>query len=206
MRKLFDFDLKFDREIVAITILSTLLIMIDYYQRLTPIEALDRVALYLVIPVGVILLVFRKAPRDYGFQWGDWQAGLKLTGLLMLVGAPILWWVARSSPAMVDYYAQQWNGATPLITFLDLIGWEFFFRGFLLFGYARIFGAHALWLQAVPFALAHLGKPAVETYTTIFGGFLFGLAAWRTRSFVYPFLMHWFVATFTIWAAAFSGG
>jgi len=74
----------------------------------------------------------------------------------------------------------------------------------LLFGYARLFGSHALWLQAVPFALAHLSKPPVETYSTIFGGFLFGLVAWRTRSFVYPFLIHWFIATFTMWAASLA--
>lgn len=202
MKKLFTFDLKFDREIVALTILSALLIMVDYYNRLTPLKAIDRVALYLLIPLGVILLVFRKSPKEYGFQWGDWRAGLALTAIVITIATPILWWVARSNPAIMDYYGDQWNAATPLITFLDLIGWEFFFRGFLLFGYARVFGANALWLQAVPFALAHLGKPAIESYTTIFGGFLFGLVAWRSQSFVYPFLIHWFIATFTIFAAA----
>ncbi len=202
IRKLFTFDLKFDREVVAITILSTLLLMVDYYQRLTPLKAIDRVALYLLIPLGVILLAFRKPPREYGFTWGDWRAGLALTAIIIAIAAPILWFVARSDPAMVRYYSEQWGAATPLITFLDLIGWEFFFRGFLLFGYARVFGANALWLQAVPFALAHISKPAVETYSTIFGGFLFGLVAWRSKSFVYPFLIHWFIATFTIFAAA----
>ena len=202
MRKLFTFNLHFDREVVAITILSTLLLMVDYYQRLTPIKAIDRVALYLIIPLGVIVVAFRKPVRDYGFQWGDWRAGLALTGIVIAIAAPILWFVARDNPAMVAYYAKQWGPAAPLLSFLDLIGWEFFFRGFLLFGYARVFGSHALWLQAVPFALAHLGKPAVETYSTIFGGFLFGLVAWRSRSFVYPFLIHWFFSTFTIFAAA----
>lgn len=202
MRKLFTFDLHFDREVVAITILSTLLLMVDYYNRLTPLKAIDRVALYLLIPLGAILLAFRKPPREYGFQWGDWRAGLALTAIVVAIAAPILWFVARSDPAMIRYYAKEWSAAAPLLTFLDLIGWEFFFRGFLLFGYARVFGAHALWLQAVPFALAHLSKPAVETYSTIFGGFLFGLVAWRSQSFVYPFLIHWFIATFTIFAAA----
>lgn len=202
MRKLFDFDLKFDREVVAITILTTLLLMVDFYERLTPIVIIDRVALYLVIPLLVIILGFRKSPREYGFQWGDWRAGLALTAIVIVIAAPILWFVARNDPAMVAYYADNWGPAAPLITFLDLIGWEFFFRGFLLFGYARVFGAHALWLQAVPFALAHLGKPAAETYSTIFGGFLFGLVAWRSRSFIYPFLIHWFISAFTIFAAA----
>src|SRR3990172_6684314 len=201
MRKLLTFDLKFDREVVAITILSTLLLMVDYYQRLTPLKAIDRVALYLLIPLGVILLAFRKSPREYGFSWGDWRAGFALTAIIIAIAAPILWFVARSDPAMVRYYSKEWSAVAPIFTFLDLIGWEFFFRGFLLFGYARVFGANALWLQAVPFALAHIGKPAVETYSTIFGGFLFGLVAWKSQSFAYPFLIHWFIATFTMFAA-----
>ncbi|HLE74286.1 MAG TPA: CPBP family intramembrane glutamic endopeptidase [Anaerolineales bacterium] len=203
--ELFKFDLDFNREIVAITILSTLLLMVDYYQRLTPRKELDRVGLYLLIPLLVIALAFRKSPGEFGFQWGDWRAGLALTAIVIAAAAPVLWLIARSDPAMLRYYAQQWSAAAPVYAFLDLIGWEFFFRGFLLFGYARKFGSHAIWLQAVPFALAHLSKPAVETYSTIFGGFLFGLVAWRTRSFVYPFLIHWFVTVFTIFAAASAG-
>ncbi len=203
--ELFKFDLDFDREIVAITILSTLLLMVDYYQRLTPRKELDRVALYLLIPLLVIVLAFRKSPREFGFQWGDWRAGLALTAIVIAAAAPVLWFIARSDPAMLRYYAQQWSAAAPVFTFLDLIGWEFFFRGFLLFGYARKFGPHALWVQAVPFALAHLSKPAVETYSTIFGGFLFGLVAWRTKSFVYPFLIHWFITMFILFAAAGLG-
>ncbi len=66
----------------------------------------------------------------------------------------------------------------------------------------RSFGTNGLWLQAVPFALAHIGKPSIETFSTIFGGFAFGWLAYRTRSFVYPFLLHWFVGTFAILVAA----
>lgn len=202
MKKLFEFNVKFDREVVALTIVSTLLLMIDYYQRLTPIKVIDRVALYLIIPLGIIIFAFRRPVGEYGFQLGDWRAGLALTGLVVAIGAPVLWLVGRNDPAMVSYYAHQSGPAAAVYTFLDLIGWEFFFRGFLLFGYARFFGANALWLASVPFALAHISKPAVETYSTLFGGVLFGLVAWRTRSFLYPFLIHWFVSTFTIYAAA----
>ncbi len=73
------------------------------------------------------------------------------------------------------------------------------FRGWILFAYLQRYGDDALWLQAVPFALAHLAKPQVETLTTIFGGFLFGWVAWRTRSFLYPFLIHWYIFTLVVW-------
>ena len=202
MRNLFKLDLHFDREVVTITIVSTLLLMLDHYHNFTGVKVLDRVALYLILPLAIILFVERKRPGEYGFQFGDWKAGLALTALAILIAAPILWWVSSSDPSMQKYYQSLLTPALPIMTFLDLIGWEFFFRGWILFGYARRFGDNALWLQAVPFALAHIGKPEVETLSTIFGGFLFGLVAWRTRSFVYPLLIHWFVFTFTVIVAA----
>ena len=88
-----------------------------------------------------------------------------------------------------------------MLTIVELVAWEFFFRGFIFFGYQEQFGDHALWLQAVPFALAHFGKPAAETLTTLFGGFLFALVARQTGSCFYPFLIHLFVALFTKFVA-----
>ncbi|MBN1439838.1 MAG: CPBP family intramembrane metalloprotease [Anaerolineales bacterium] len=195
-------QLSFDREIVAITVASTLLVMVDYYYELTPVSGIDGVGLYLLIPLAMVVFGFRRPVREYGFTLGDWKAGFAITGAAVMVMAPVLWAVGRADPSMRTYYSWQATRILPLMTFLDLLGWEFLFRGFVLFGYEKKFGVHALWLQAVPFAMAHITKPAVETLSTIFGGFAFGWVAWRTRSFLYPFLIHWFVATFTILVAA----
>jgi membrane protease YdiL (CAAX protease family) len=115
--------------------------------------------------------------------------------------APIIYYLGHGNSSMKTYYERFLVGL-PWTTFLDLIGWEFFFRGWILFAYAKKFGPEALWLQAVPFAMAHIGKPEVETLSTIFGGFAFGWIAWRTHSFVWPFLIHWFIATFIILVAS----
>jgi len=200
MKKLFGPKITFDWKIVTITITSTLLLMVDHYHRLTPYKYLDRVILYLFIPLVFILFVFRESPRVYGLTLGDWKSGLVITLGGILLMTPIIWYLGKSDPATTDYYKSR-VGGLPWTTFLDLIGWEFFFRGWILFGYARKFGPEALWLQAVPFALAHIGKPEIETLSTIFGGFAFGWVAWRTRSFLYPFLIHWFIATLIILVA-----
>jgi len=42
--------------------------------------------------------------------------------------------------------------------------------------------------------------------STIFGGFAFGWVAYRTKSFLYPFLIHWFIGTYIIIVAAGGGG
>jgi membrane protease YdiL (CAAX protease family) len=192
--------LPFDWKIVTITIVSTLLLMVDHYHRLTSDKGLDRTILYLAIPLIFVIFVFREDPREYGLTPGDWKAGGLITGLAILLIAPVLWLAAHEG-TMHAYYERQLGGL-PWNTFVDLLGWEFFFRGWILFGYARRFGPEALWLQAVPFALAHIGKPEVETLSTIFGGFVFGWIAYRTKSVLYPFLLHWFIASFTILVAA----
>ncbi len=196
---------RFDAKITTITIVSTLLLMVDYYHALTPLKALDRTLLYLVVPLLVILLFFRQSPADYGFRLGDWKTGLAFTLGAIALLTPLLWLILRGDTSMRFYYAPLLNGPIPLPleTFLELFGWEFLFRGWLLFGYERQFGGDALWLQAVPFALAHISKPEVETLSTIFGGFAFGWLAWRTRSFLYPFLIHWYIFTLV---ALLAGG
>ena len=193
--------LTFDWKIVSITIISTLLLMMDYYHRFTAHKYWDRVILYLVIPLMIIVIFFRENPKEYGFSLGDWKAGLVITAIGILIMAPVIYYLGSGNPSMQDYYKPYVKGL-PWNTFLDLIGWEFLFRGWILFGYARKFGPEALWIQAVPFALMHNGKPELETMSTIFGGFAFGWVAYRTKSFVWPFLIHWFIATFIIVVAA----
>ena len=204
MRRLLGERPTFDWKIVVVTVVSTLLLLVDAYHPLTAWKYLDRVILYLVIPLAITTLLFREHPRGYGFTFGDWRAGLALTVGAITIMAPVIWLLGRESGAMQEYYEGLAAGL-PWTTFLDLIGWEFFFRGWILFAYARRFGAEALWLQAVPFTLAHAGKPELEVLSTIFGGFAFGWLAYRTRSFVWPFLVHWFVATLVIVAALSAG-
>jgi membrane protease YdiL (CAAX protease family) len=203
MKKLLNFNLEHDWKMAVATITVTILIIIDRYQDLTASVYLDRLILFLLVPLAMIILLFRESPAEYGFGIGDWKAGLALTGLVILVAAPILWFVAKGDVSMQEYYTRMLKPALPLNAFLDLIGWEFLFRGWLLFLYARKYGpADALWLQSVPFALAHLGKPELEVLSTIFGGYVFGLVAWRSKSFLYAFLIHYFVYTFTILVAS----
>jgi uncharacterized protein len=198
MRKILGRPLNLDWRIAVLTVTSTLLIMIDAYHNFSPWKYVDRALLYLAIPLLITVFIFREAPREYGFQLGDWKTGLLLTLGGIALMTPIIWFLGHNNPAMHTYYKPYLKSNLLLLTFLDLIGWEFIFRGWLLFGYGRKFGAEAIWLQAVPFAIAHIGKPEIETLSTIFGGFAFGWIAWRTRSFIYPFLIHWYIATLVI--------
>jgi uncharacterized protein len=201
MKFLIGEKLNFDWKIVTVTIVSTLLLMVDHYQKIFAYKYLDRFLLYFIIPLLITILLFRQNPREYGFSFGDWKLGLTYTLIGIALMSPVIYFLGQNNQSMKIYY-ERFVVGLPWTTFLDLLGWEFFFRGWILFAYVRKFGPEALWLQAVPFALAHVGKPEVETLSTIFGGFAFGWVAWRTRSFFYPFLIHWFISTFIILVAA----
>lgn len=195
----------FDLKLTLIIIMGTILPMLDFYNhRITGTKAYDRMVLYFVVPMAVILLLFRESPTEYGFRLGNWKVGLMWTVVGCLLMAVILWFVART-PAMKSYYTAKAPENTAYliyITAVDLFGWEFFWRGLALFGMARVLGpGPAIWLQAVPFAFMHLGKPELETLTTLFGGAAFGFVAWQAGSFLYPFLIHWFIASFTMLVA-----
>jgi membrane protease YdiL (CAAX protease family) len=197
-----DFDLK----LTLIIIMGTLLPMVDYYNyRITGTKAYDRMILYFIIPMAVILLLFRDRPAEYGFQLGNWRVGLMWTIIGCVSMAVILWFIVRT-PSMQRFYAAK-APDNPLyliyITAVDLFGWEFMWRGFMLFGLAAVLGpGPAIWLQAVPFAFMHLNKPELEALTTLFGGAAFGFIAWQSGSFLYPFLIHWFIAAFTMLIAS----
>lgn len=195
----------FDVRLTLLIIFSVIVPMIDYYDLpTTGTNAYDRFILYFIGSVLFIKLVYREPLAHFGFRWGDWRQGLKWTAVGCLFMAPILWFLART-PEMQAYYEALAPDGVGRIVFqngVELFGWEFVWRGLLLFAFARYFGpGPAIFLQAVPFAYMHLGKPAVETFSTIFGGAAFGFIAWKTQSFVYPWLIHWFILTFTMLVA-----
>lgn len=193
----------FDVRLTLLIIFSVVVPMLDYYNhQITGTKAFDRFIFYFVGSAVFIWLVYREPLSEFGFRWGDWRRGLLWTVLGCALMAAVLWFLART-PEMAEYYQRKAPAEATwqivLLNGIDLFGWEFLWRGLVLFAFARAFGpGAAIFLQAVPFAYMHLGKPEVEALSTIFGGAAFGLIAWNTRSFVYPWLIHWFILTFTM--------
>lgn len=193
---------QFDGRVTLLVVLSTIVPMVDYYNHsLTSLKAVDRFIFYFIIPIIVIFLIFREHPDAYGLRLGDWRTGLRWT-LIGCVGMGLILWVVARQPGMAEFYeARAPEGAARIVLLngIEMWGWEFMWRGLLLFGLARAVGpGAAIWLQAIPFAFMHLGKPEIETFTTIFGGAAFGYIAWQSGSFLYPFLIHWFILSFTM--------
>ena len=199
-------NIQFNLKLTLMIILTTIVPMIDAYDHsLFGIKAYDRFVFYYVIPAFVILFVFRDSIWEYGLRFGNWREGTVWVLVVGLIIGTFLYFFART-PAMQNYYSVRAADSAWLIVVrsaVELFAWEFIWRGFLLFGLARYLGpGPAIFLQAVPFAYMHLGKPELETLSTIFGGAGFGFVAWRTESMLYPWLIHWFMTALTLLVAS----
>jgi len=67
---------------------------------------------------------------------------------------------------------------------------EFFFRGFLLFSFARIIGPSAVYVALLPYCMIHFGKPLPETIGAIVAGIVLGKMALASKSIVPGILIH----------------
>jgi membrane protease YdiL (CAAX protease family) len=184
-----------------------------HFRRVVPANALAHLygrlylfgmgfILLLVVPLLVTVFVLKKKPREFGAQIGDWRAGLTIVGVLFPLIALIMLWPASHDPAFrAEYplYREAGQSAAVFVMYalcyaLYYLGWESFFRGFLLFGLKDTFGSfNSILIQTIPSTLLHIGKPDGEIIAAILAGVLFGAIALRTRSVLYVFLLHWFI-------------
>ena len=143
-----------------------------------------------LVPVLVLRLAFRRPMRAIGLGLGDWR----LAGTLALLYLPLVaagTWVLSDGASFQAEYPHfrgavgDWRlfAAYHALFLLYWIGWEYLWRGFMLFGTAHTFGPYAIFIQAVPFALLHLAKPMPELMLSIAGGLALGALVWRCRSF-----------------------
>ena len=194
----------FDARIVQIVSIATVILIIAFNNRFVEAEY-DRFVLEFIIPIAIVVLVWREDPRQYGLRLGDWRLGLGVVVAGVAVMAVVIWFLGRQ-PDFRSYYTDTIAGRPMwrliLDTGVDLLAWEFFFRGWLLWALGRKYGTDAIWLQIIPFALMHVWKPEIEQLSTLVGGAVFGLLAWRTRSFLWGWLLHWFMMAWVLLVAA----
>ena len=157
--------------------------------------------LFGAVPLAVLVLGFRESPGDFGLQWGDWRLGIRLVlALLPPITAAFLY-PASGNAEIRSFFPFAPEAGSSITKFLLLqvprgalyyTAWEFFFRGFMLFGMRRYVGDWlAICMQTIPQCLWHIGMPTGELLSSIGGGLLFGIIALRTRSIVWPMLLHY---------------
>lgn len=157
--------------------------------------------LMFILPVLSIKLVFREKLSDYGFTLGDKKFGLITFGLFFAVMIIVVWIVSGSATFAAAYPQGGIKVRENLTVFVlyelcilfYMLGWEFFWRGYALFGLKDKFGYYSVFIQMIPFFILHKGKPEIELFSSIFAGLILGIQALRSRSFIYSWILHWFV-------------
>ncbi len=157
--------------------------------------------MYFVIPALLVKGLFRERLSDYGLKATGWYRRLWIYLAAFAVVLPCVWMV-RGMAAFQRTYPFYKNAHASLFDFLawelgyalQFFALEFFFRGFMIHGLKRTFGAYAILVMTIPYCMIHFEKPLPETLGAIIAGvFLGGLSLW-TRSIWLGVLIHVSVA------------
>ncbi len=156
--------------------------------------------LVFVIPVLFIKYRLKRPLKDFGFGLGDRKFGfIGIAVTIPFLVVPVLFAASRLPEVRHEYpLARVLFQRHDLVVWYELayilfyyVAWEFFFRGFLLFGLKERFGTmNAVIIQIIPSCLIHLGKPESELFGSIVIGVVFAAIALRTRSFWYVLMLH----------------
>jgi membrane protease YdiL (CAAX protease family) len=157
--------------------------------------------LFFVVPAAVARFGLKLSLRALGRRIGDARAGLVLLAVILPSAVAALLPTSRMADFRAEYPLYHAAGRRLAVFILYelcyavyYLGWEFFFRGFMLFGLAGAFGAvNAVLIQTIPSTLAHIGKPVPEVFAAVLAGLVFGAIALRTRSILYVFLLHYLI-------------
>jgi membrane protease YdiL (CAAX protease family) len=152
---------------------------------------------YFIIPLLIIIFIFRKRLSQFGLQRGDYRFGLTVSVLFIGIMLPVIWYFSGSQDFIIQYphlslARSDWRIfiVYEIGILLYLFAWEFIWRGFTLFGLYDKFGIYAIFIQMIPFVILHNGKPFMETFGAIAGGIILGYFALRTKSIYYCIITH----------------
>ncbi len=178
---------------------------LEYFNRKMTAKV-TRAAFY-VIPIGIFYLLKRnRMDSFYGLTTKGFDKSPYL--IMMLIMTPLLIWASFDASFLRAYptynvgsaekYLQVSNWVTFVpyeafyaVTFLAL---EILFRGFLIYEMEKFLGERVVIPMVMVYCSLHFGKPMMECISSIFGGFILGVIALRTRSVYGGVWVHIFIA------------
>jgi membrane protease YdiL (CAAX protease family) len=164
--------------------------------------AFARVFGYVVVPLGLWKLIFRKdSLLDMGLRLRGIRAHAWIYALCLVCVVPLVFIVAKS-PDFGNYYpfyklsSRSWGDllAWEALYFAQFFALEIFFRGFWLAGLRRTMGSGAIFAMCVPYCMIHFGKPYLEAAGAVIAGIALGSLSMRTKSIYSGFMVHITVA------------
>ena len=162
--------------------------------------------------IVLMLCVFRKLTEGRFGLFGLRRSTkyLRVYALIYVLLLPMFLYVSFT-PQFLDYYPKMfidyydgalgWNrwqltGLFELFYANDFIGVEGMFRGALVIGMSRWLGCRAVLPMALTYMCIHLGKPDLELCSSVIGGYILGVLAWRTHHLWGGIIIHLGIAMF----------
>ena len=178
------------QEIVVIGF-ATLFMILHSYHRIENFW-ISSLVYFGILPILTIIILLRKNPLDFGLRIGEYKVWVPYVVIFLVIAVPVLYFASQMS-SVQGYYRSHRSFEFLTYAFqmaIYMLGWEFLFRGYMLFGLKDKLKEGSIIVQMIPFALLHIGKPEIETISTIFTGILWGYIAYRGKSFWPAYIMH----------------
>lgn len=175
-----------------------------YLRKMT--SKIMRVAFY-ILPILLYYLFVRKRKGSFfGLTTKGFDKSPYL--IMMLIMVPLLIWAAYNSDflkyyptykpgGIEDFYGvSAWTTFIPYELFygLTFVALEILFRGFLIYEMEKYLGDKVVIPMVCIYCTLHFGKPMMECISSMFGGFILGVIALRSRSVYGGVWVHIFIA------------
>ncbi|MHC4959278.1 MAG: CPBP family glutamic-type intramembrane protease [Planctomycetota bacterium] len=188
-----DWFLDLSREVTGVTALR-------FHQHLW--GHVSALVVLMLVPLLAWMILERGRPTDLGLSARKAKREFLIVIGLWLAFLPVVWFMS-DTPGFQRVYPRlrEARGNLGLLIAYDgcyllkWIAWEFFFRGFMLFGFKKDMGSRAVIVSTIPFVIMHFGKPQPEVYGSLAAGFILCWLALRSNSIWPGVLLHWLVAT-----------
>jgi CAAX protease family protein len=152
-------------------------------------------------PILVISLVFKENPLKWGVRFKGTFKEFKIVIIMFLAFVPLLILMSKTSAFQAKYPKLKMIKDSAQLFFLyqgiyliKWTAWEFFFRGYLLFGFKDKYGEGAILMSTMVFVIVHLGKPQGEIFAAIAAGFILCRLALDGKSIFPGVWLHFMVA------------
>lgn len=158
----------------------------------------------LLLPLLVVKFIFKEGAEEYGLGLGDARTGI--IWLLVLLPVSVIGSLAVTVLGVHNYYSyltneywlKAYSVALHCVSYIGFVlGFEFLFRGFVLFGIAKNLGndTKAKWIAVFVSGAASvvclLGLPITLIVSALALFIPAGFLNFRLRSFLYIAIFHW---------------
>ncbi len=155
---------------------------------------------FFLIPAVIIKFIFHKNLREYGLNFFNLKKGIIFIGIVLPILFVSIWVSSFQSPFQMEYplakaiiYNRKLFIVMEFFYLLYYVGWEFLFRGFIIFGLKKYGILVPIAIETSISTILHYTKPGGEIFLALIAGFLLGYYTYKYKTIWFAVLLHWSV-------------